>query len=348
MSETSFIKINPVSRIPKYKQIADSIKKGIQNGQLKMGEKIFSINGLSEQFDISRDTVEKAYNLLRQQNIIVSVKGKGFYVAKTDLSIKHNVLFLINKLSTYKMRIFNAFVEKLGANAKVDLDIYHCEPSVFANILNKKKTQYDYYVIMPHFRNEHHQHMGCPDDILKMIHRIPPEKLIIVDRNLHSLPATVGRVYQHFIEDIYSALKTSLAQIKKYKKVILAYPNKAIYPYPRDIVKGFKRFCVKYDFDYEVLDEIYESMELQIGDLYVVITENDLVSLVKQTRERHYKLGEEIGIISYNDTPLKELLGITVISTDFKKMGRTAAEMILKKEVAAVKNDFNFINRFSA
>lgn len=72
------------------------------------------------------------------------------------------------------------------------------------------------------------------------------------------------------------------------------------------------------------------------------------MNLVKQARDRHFKLGEDIGIISYSDTPLKELLGITVIRTDFKKMGATAAKMILNKQSLTVKNDFNFINRFSA
>jgi len=348
MKQIEYIKINETSRIPKYKQVVDSIKKGIQEGQLGIGEKILSINALSEKYDISRDTVEKAYSLLRAQNIIISVRGKGFYVAKTDLSITVTVLFLINKLSTYKMRIFNSFVETIGRNAKVDLDIYHCEPAVFENILNKKKSQYDYYIIMPHFRSESLQHIGCPENILRIIHELPKDKLIIMDRNLESLPSTVGRVYQDFIQDIYGALKVCLEQIRKYNKIILVYPSKAVYPYPLEIVTGFKRFCIKNELDYEILDEIYDNMELYLKDLYIIITEDDLVNLVKQTRDRHYKLGEDIGIISYNDTPLKELLGITVISTDFKKMGVAAAKMILNKQALNIKNEFNFINRFSA
>ena len=100
-------------------------------------------------------------------------------------------------------------------------------------------------------------------------------------------------------------------------------------------------------FDFEILDEIYDGMELQIKDLYVTISEEDLVSLVQQIRDRHYKLGEDIGIISYNDTPLKALLGITVISTDFQKMGKEAAKMILGNKRMQIKNDFNFIDRQS-
>ena len=139
----------------------DSIKNGIQKEELLIGDKVLSINALSEKYNLSRDTVEKAYSLLKAQNIIVSVKGKGFYIAKTDLSNKVHVLFLINKLSTYKMHIYNSFVESLGSNAKEDLDIYHCEPEIFKNIINKKINQYDYFVVMPHFRNDSFQHMGC-------------------------------------------------------------------------------------------------------------------------------------------------------------------------------------------
>jgi len=347
MENKEYIKINGSSRIPKYKQIIDSIKRGINEQHLLMGDKIPSINGLSEKYNLSRDTVEKAYSLLRAQNIIVSVKGKGYYVSKTDLSIQVNVLFIINKLSTYKMRIFNAFVETLGkTNAKVDLEIYHCDPEVFKNILSKKKSQYSYYLIMPHFRNDTFQHVGCSNDILEVMREIPSEKLIILDREVKSLPA--GKVYQDFKMDIYNALNSVVEPLKKYKKIILVYPKKAVYPYPQEIVLGFKKFCLNHQFDFEILDEIYESMELQLKDLYIIIQEEDLVNLVKQTRDRFYKLGKDIGIISYNDTPLKDLLGITVISTDFKKMGATAAEMILNKRMYSTKNDFNIINRFSA
>jgi len=43
------------------------------------------------------------------------------------------------------------------------------------------------------------------------------------------------------------------------------------------------------------------------------------------------KVGKDVGIISYNETPWKQFMldGITTISTDFKKMGAMTAEMIL-------------------
>ncbi len=347
MKRLEYIEVNVHSRKPKYKQVMDSIIKSINQGKLVMGERIPSINEVSEGYLLSRDTVEKAYSLLKEQNIIISVKGKGYYIAKTDLSIKANVLFLSNKLSTYKMEIFNSFVTALGTNANVDLDIYHCDANVLNTILEKKKNQYDYLVLMPHFKNENSQHVGCPDDVLKTIHTIPEEKLIIMDRNLDSLSTNVGRIYQDFVEDIHYALTQGLEKIKKYKKIILVYPTNIVYPYPEGIMVGFKRFCIQNTFDYEILNTIYDGMELQSSDLYVVVEEVDLVNLVKQARDIDYKLGQDIGIISYNDTLLKELLGITVISTNFTKMGFEAAQMILNKHRKTIKNEFNFIDRHS-
>ena len=57
--------------------------------------------------------------------------------------------------------------------------------------------------------------------------------------------------------------------------------------------------------------------------------------------------GKEIGIISFNESDLKELLDITVITTDFNKMGRSAASMILKGEHSQINNPFKIIVRNS-
>ena len=341
------IKIDHDSRKPKYKQIVDSIIADISRGNLKVGQKIPSINEISEEFYLSRDTVEKAYNQLKERKIIESVKGKGFYVAKTDLISKVNILFLINKLSSYKMTIYNAFLNAIGTNAHLDLQIYHCDETLFLKLMERYKGHYDYYVIMSHFKNDQLQHVSYTDKVLKAIEEIPDHKLILLDNKIDFLKEDIIQVYQDFEEDIIEALKEGIDKIKTYNKLILVYPDKSVYPYPREILHGFRKFCVLHSFDFEVLDEIYEAMELREGDVYITITETDLVELVKQVRESKLQLGEDIGIISYNDTPLKELLGITVIGTDFKMMGVSAAKLILENQKDQIKNSFRFIDRNS-
>lgn len=347
MDMIKLIKIDENSRVPKYQQIIDSIIHNISLGNLTMDQKIPSINMFSEEFYLSRDTVEKAYSILKERKIITSIRGKGFYISRTMLISKVNILFLVNKLSSYKLRTYNHFINKIGANSHTDLDIYHCDETLFLNLLEKNKAAYDYYIIMPHFKSDNLKHITLPDKVSKAINEIPKEKLVILDNIKDSTDNELIQIYQDFENDIYDALNEGIEKIKKYKKIVLAYPEKAIYPYPRRILHGFRKFCVEHNFDFEIIDKIYEDIILKRGDLFVTIEENDLVNLVKQKREYEYILGEDIGIISYNDTPLKELLGITVISTDFKAMGETAAEMILNKTKGKVKIPFNFIDRKS-
>ena len=341
------IEIDDHSRIPKYKQVVDSILNNIEQGNLAIGTKIPSINEISEACYLSRDTVEKAYNQLKERKIIVSVKGKGYYVTKTDPISQRSVLFLINKLSSYKMRIYNSFVLGMGNDAHVDLHIYHCDQTAFLNLIEKNLGHYDYYVIMPHFKDSHLHHVNFTHKAVAALEQIPDDRLIFMDNILPNIKTKVAAVYQDFGMDIYEALQQGQEKLRKYDKLVLVYPERLVYPYPREIVTGFRKFCVNYHFDFEILDEIYEDMELHQRDAYITVEEMDLVNLVKQVRDQGLTMGEDIGIISYNDTPLKELLGITVISTDFKAMGETAAYMILKQKHERVKNAFQFIDRNS-
>ncbi len=347
MNEPIELEINSESRVPKYQQIINSIIRDIEFGNLKVGQKIPSINEISEEYYLSRDTVEKAYKQLKEKKIIVSAKGKGYYVARTLPQSGIKVLFLLNKLSSYKMMIYNSFINSMDNDARIDLKIYHCDEKLFRNIMEENMGAYDYYVIMPHFIDKDDGHRNYTPDAIKILKQIPVDKLLLLDNNIDDLLLEFAAVYQDFKHDIYEALKEGMSALKKYAKLILIFPKKVVYPYPTEILQGFRMFCVENDFDFEILDEVYSEMELHERDAFIVIEENDLVNLVKQIRDSNFKLGKDIGLISYNDTPLKDLLGITCVSTNFKLMGETAAYMIKKKKVEKVKNAFGLIYRDS-
>ena len=135
--------------------------------------------------------------------------------------------------------------------------------------------------------------------------------------------------------------------LKKYDKLYLVHPK--LIPYPPEIRKGFINFCMQNNYEYEVIHEIDSNTVINTKEAYIVIEETDLVSLIKQCRLSGLKIGKEVGIISYNETPLKEILldGITVISTDHNKMGETAANLILTNSVEKIKNPFVLIRRKS-
>lgn len=343
-----FINIDDNSSVPKYLQIINSIVQNISVGNITTGDKIPSINSLSVEYYLSRDTVARAYNILKERNIIVSIQGKGNYIAKTKLISKTNVLFLVNKLSDYKLKIFNAFRESLGENIHTDLHVYHCDESIFIELLKKYKSAYDYYVIMPHFKTENLKHTSSTQKVGELMNMIPKDKLVVLDNDKHDVKGDFAEVFQDFENDIYEALTKGIDVIKKYDKLTLVYPEKSLYPYPDGIMHGFRKFCVHNKLKFDVLDEINESVRVEEKTLYLTIKESDLVNLIHKLRNRDLEMGKDIGVISYNDTSLKDLLGITVVSTDFKSMGENAAEIIKEHKRTKIKAPFNFIDRKSA
>lgn len=328
------------TNVPKYLSIAKAITDSIKEGRLSNGQQLPSINEFSAAHFISRDTIEKAYRELRSRGVIESVKGKGYFIRSTDVSGRTRVLLIFNKISNYKKQIYNAFVQTLGPAAKVDLQIHHWNVQVLKNILDKAANQYDFFVVMPHFYDDQ-------DEAEKTLKTVPKNKLILLDKDLPEFGQGYSAVYQDFRNDIIGALESANHLLKKYEKLV--YVNPDIVPYPSEIVNGFKTFCERNDFDYSIIGDMDATIPVTKGDAYLVIEENDLATLIKICRSQHLKIGRDVGIISYNDTPLKEILleGITVISTDHERMGKAAANIILSKQQVKIKNPFTLILRKS-
>lgn len=332
------LQFNPNDKTPKYKQIVQSIVADIERAVLKKDEQLPSISELSEEYYLARDTVEKAYRELKERGFISSVQGKGFYVNRTDNN-KMRILLVFNKLSSYKKLIYYAFLKVLGNKASVDLQIHHYDARIFAEIMANNLGKYNYYVIMPHFFPENDKTLA-----LKTLEKIPADELILLDKDLPEYTKPCLSVYQDFEKDIFDALDELRDLLEKYSRMVLVFPSDG--NYPSDIVRGFRQFCVNFGREFQIKENAIDET-LHTGTAYLVVEETDLAELVKKTRQSDLKLGEDIGIISFNETTLKELLEITVITTDFETMGRTAAALLLDKKQIKIKNPFYTIRRKS-
>ena len=327
-------------KTPKYLQIIDSIHNSIKSGKLKKGDRLLSINELSNEFLLSRDTVQKAYDLLEKKGVILPVRGKGFYINRTDINTPYRILLLFNKISNYKKQIYNSFVQAMGSRAVIDLKIHYSNAAVLNNLLENHLHEYDYYVIMPHFYEN-------AEEAYSMIRKIPAEKLLILDKDLPNLNSRYAAVYQDFKNDIGNALQTGLSLLKKYDNLVLVFPK--LISYPLEIVTGFRSFCMAFNLKYTIISEINPDTAVKPKEAYVLIEETDLVNLIKICRSKKWVVGKDVGIISFNETPLKEILqdGITVLSTDHAKMGEAAARLILENKKEKIKNPFSLLIRKS-
>jgi len=333
-----YLRINHESEVPKYKQVIEIVISDIDSGIFKKGQRIPSINETSEELLLSRDTVEKAYIYLKKKGILSSVRGKGYYVNLVNVRKKLKVALIFNKLSNYKRSIYYSFKETLGAKASIDVFIYNYDLQEFEEIIDNHLNDYDFYVILPHFKNE-------DEEIGRVIRKIPEEKVLIVDRNIEALK-NYPIVYQEYEKDIQTALTCGLELLRKYKKLNLIFPSAGYYP--KYIERGFRIFCQVNDFEFSVFDKPAEDT-VRKGEAYVIISDDDLYEFIRIVRKKGWSTGKDIGVAAYNENPVKEILenGITTISTNHDETGRLAAKMILSKNFRRIKSPFEFIKRNS-
>lgn len=331
--------IDDYSATPKYLQLANSIVKAIGEGNIVKDEILPSINELSFEFEISRDTAEKGYKHLKKIGVLGSVPGKGYYVKNTELDKQLKIFLLFNKLSAHKKIIYDAFVASLGEAASIDFYIYNNDFAFFKKLLLQKKDDYTHFVIIPHF-------LEGGENAYEVINLLPKDRLILLDILVPEVNGNYGAVYENFEKDIYHALEQALEPLSKYHSIKIIFPE---YTYhPREILKGFMKFCQQYAFSYKVVNDI-ESEPIKEGEAYINLMENDLVTLIEKILAAKLQVGKQVGVISYNETPLKKIIldGITTISTDFQMMGEKAAELILHQSKGHIEIPFRLTLRSS-
>jgi len=77
---------DPSSPRPLYLQIADYFRKQIKTGILKPGERLTPELEIAEQYHLARGTIRQALELLVNQGLLERTRGKGTFVAHTQVS----------------------------------------------------------------------------------------------------------------------------------------------------------------------------------------------------------------------------------------------------------------------
>ncbi len=328
------INVATSSTLPKYKQIVFSIEAAISDNRLKKNDKLPSVNKVSLEFSISRDTVLQAYDELKKRGIIYAILGKGYYVKSVEFSFEQRIFLLFDELNIFKEDIYNSFLEKMNNTAQVDIFFHHFNIEMVKKLINESNGDYSKYIIMPT------NLVGVAD----LIKTLPKQDVYILDQTNSELKEYPS-IHQNFVKDMYEALLEGKALLHKYKKLIFIFPG---FREPLGMKIGFEKFCLDFSFPNEIITD-FNGREIQNGEVYIIPDDRDLVRVVEQGKLQKLKLGSDFGIISYNETPLKKVVenGITTISTDFNEMGTLLAEMILQNKKIQIENKNKLIIRNS-
>lgn len=98
--------ISNSSQQPIYEQIVGQIKQAIMMGELREGEPLPSMRTLAKELQISIITTKRAYDELEAEGFIVTVQGKGTYVAPQNLElIKESRLKIVEERLTEAIEV---------------------------------------------------------------------------------------------------------------------------------------------------------------------------------------------------------------------------------------------------
>lgn len=317
--------------VPKYKRIFNAFKESIETNAYKPGDSIPSINDFSRDYKISRDTVFKAYTLLKSQGFIKSTPNKGYYIA--DNKIK--VLLLISTFKAYKEVLYHSFMKNLPDNIIVDLQFHHYNVKNFKNMLDLQSGEYYKYIVMGFDHPE----------VIEAINKIDDKKLLLIDWDF-SKDKSSNFLLQDFGKGFYKCLEEALHLFKKYDAINFMYPEYTFHPW--ESVVYFKKFCKSHNLKCHVIKNS-KDFKVEKNMAYISVNDRTLYDFLDQCALANFELGKDVGILSYNETPIKRFTykGISVVSVDFKEFGAKAAEFITSDELIKTYLPTNLILRES-
>lgn len=132
--------------IPKYKSIKNYILSGIASGLFKQGGQIPTELELSEMFNVSRMTVNRAVIDLTSQNILTRIPGKGTFVTaeKTSASatnVTDIALEVTKRGNQHSIKVVTQEIVSADENVALGLGIFTGSSVHFCHIIHYENDQ---------------------------------------------------------------------------------------------------------------------------------------------------------------------------------------------------------------
>ena len=321
--KTVFEKIQELGEMPSYSkhdQLLHGIINAIDEKIIVQGDSLPSVNAMINELGFARETIMKGYRELVSRGIIESKNRLGYFVANNNTTQELKIALMMYSFDTFQEQFYRNFRNELGANVHLDVFFHHGNIEVFETILSLLKGKYGMYVVspIPHPRSK------------GLLNSIPRNKLIMFDRH-EPLDGEFTYVTQEFEKSSYAAFSQLADVIKKFDEIIFFHlPGSFV---PIEIGKAFKTFLKNYQIEGRVLSE-YIAGSVEKGKVYFTVDNYELWQILKDCKTKGFVLGKDVGILSHNDEPAKEIIGdgITTYSTSFSLMGKRSAHAALSRE----------------
>jgi DNA-binding transcriptional regulator YhcF (GntR family) len=300
-------------------QLVEGIINAINDKSLVPGDILPSVNTMIKELGFARETIVRGYKVLIARGIIESRNRLGYFVlnSNTDLSLK--VALIMYAIDTFQEQFYRSFRKQLGESIHLDVFFHHGNIDMLETILNMIKGKYGMYVVapIPHPRTK------------QLLAQIPINKFLMVDR-YEELDSDFSHVTQEFEKSSYKTFSELVDAIRKFDEIIFFHlPGSLI---PIEIVRAFRKFLKDFSVAGRMMPA-YVPGSLKKGVAYFSIDNSDIWGILKDCKKRNFVLGKDIGLLTHNDEPVKEIIfdGLTTYSASFTLMGEKAGRAVASR-----------------
>lgn len=314
--------LEQVASYSKHDRLVQGIINTINDQVLLADDTLPSVNSMIRELGFSRETIMKGYRELVSRGIVESKNRLGYYVANGSTDQMLKVALLMYNLDSFEEQFYRNFRNTLGETISQQVFFHHGNIEIFETILQRIKGQFGMYVIapIPHPKSK------------ELLDSIPRNKLLMFDR-FEPLDGEFSHITQEFEKSSYKVFTELADAIKQFDEFIFFHSPDSLDP--KEIAISFRRFLKTHKIKGRIEKEFVPGT-VETNKVYFTLDNFAMWQLLKECKAKKLKPGKDVGILSHNDEPAKEFVGITTYSADFALMGTMAAQTILNKEIVQI------------
>jgi DNA-binding transcriptional regulator YhcF (GntR family) len=310
--------LEKISANSKHDSLVQGVINAIDDKVLTKDDTLPSVNTMIRELHYSRETIMKGYRELVSRGIIESKNRLGYYVSGGDTLQMLKVALVMYNLDSFEEQFYRNFRNTLGKGIEMQIFFHHGNIDIFETILQRIRGHFGMYVIapIPHSKTK------------ELLETVPRNKLLMFDR-YEPLAGDVNHITQEFEASSLAVFNSLAEEIRKYGEIVFIHSPDSLDP--KEILRAFKKFLKQSRIKGSIIPEFVPG-SVKKGAVYFTLDNFVMWEILKECNVKKLKPGKDVGILSHNDEPAKEFVGITTYSADFGEMGRLAANAILNRE----------------
>ena len=346
-----------------YKQIITDIENGIKSGELKPGQKLESDSVYAERYNVSRNTVIKAFDTLKISGLVRRVQGGSSYVARIDTNQNgftrneghDNIISLVLPLLANDMLRTGDYSLACGVESVLRENRYCVLLSGDIEYADEQMS----------FINYSRQRNSCGAIIYPTIAErssvmllnliLDKFPVVFIDRRIgyNNVPCVSsdnekGGVLaaRHLVErgftDMFYVSDSSIDVTRTLRERFFGFCSElrrnGVHMDERQLIQGFSIIDgvyvpTTYESSPELFRDIVKRLTESVSGRVGIFACNDAIaySLIRAALDIGIDVPERMGVVGFDDAGFSQMAAvpITTIKQDFMKIGREAARIML-------------------